>query len=76
MTTQHTPPYTESRCNDLLGLIALWNKYESEVKGLLDWITDEANKFSKQVTTKGDEGVEDYIEACKVKIMHFRLHTQ
>ncbi len=62
-------PYAVFRCDDLLELIALWNKYESEVKGLLDWITDEANKFSKQVTTKGDEGVEDYIQACKVKFI-------
>ncbi len=54
------------RCDELLELIAQWNKYESDVKSLLDWITDEANKFSKQVTTKGDEGVEDYIKACEV----------
>ena len=27
---------------------------------------DEANKFSKEVTTKGDKGIEDHIESCKV----------
>lgn len=50
-----------------------WNRYESEVKGLLDWITEEANTFSKKVTTKGDEGVEDYIEACKVRDIFDRV---
>ena len=54
------------RSGVLFEQIEKWNKYESEVKGLLDWISDEANKFSKKVTTAGDEGIEDHIESCRV----------
>ena len=36
------------------------------MKDLLEWIMDEANSFSKEVTTKGDKGIEDHIESCKV----------
>ena len=55
-----------SRCEVLIGLVVLWNRYEAEVKGLLDWITTEANSFSKEVTTRDEKGVEDHIESCKV----------
>jgi len=48
-----------------------WTSYESQVKELLDWITDEANKLAKKVTTAGDEGVTDHIEACNVSINCF-----
>ena len=51
--------------------IEKWNKYESDVKGLLDWISDESNKFAKKVTTSGDEGIEDHIESCRVCVCAF-----
>ena len=35
---------------------------------LLSWIMDEANRFSKEVTTRGDKGIEDHIESCKVRL--------
>ena len=54
------------RCDQLLGLLDYWQRYEKEVKDLLSWIMDEANKFSKEVTTRGDKGIEDHIESCKV----------
>ena len=59
-------PFSFSRSGVLFEQIEKWNKYESDVKGLLDWISDEANKFSKKVTTAGDEGIEDHIESCRV----------
>ena len=44
-----------------------WDKYERDVKNLLNWIMSEANRFSSEVTTRGDKGIEDHIESCKVK---------
>ena len=58
------------RCDKLLGLLDYWQRYEKEVKDLLSWIMDEANKFSKEVTTRGDKGIEDHIESCKVSWNH------
>ncbi len=54
------------RCEELLELQHGWGEYEAEVKGLLNWIISEAQRFSKEVTTRGDKGVEDHIESCKV----------
>ena len=42
-----------------------WDKFEWDVTNLLNWITNEANRFSGEVTTQGDKGVEDHIESCK-----------
>jgi len=54
------------RCEELLGIQELWTKYEKEVKELLNWIMAEAEKFSSEVTTQGDKGIEDHITSCKV----------
>ena len=54
------------RCQELLALLELWEHYEKDVKDLLGWIMDEANSFSKDVTTKSDKGVIDHMETCKV----------
>ena len=55
-----------SRCQELLALLELWDHYEKDVKELLGWIMDEANSFSKDVTTKSDKGIVDHMETCKV----------
>ena len=47
-------------------LAAKWDKFEIDVKNLLNWIMSEANRFSEEVTCKGDKGVEDHIQSCKV----------
>ena len=45
----------------------LWQQYEGGVKEVLGWISDEAGKFSKEVTVWGGEkGVADHMETCKV----------
>ena len=56
------------RCQELLGIQELWTRYEAEVKDLLNWIMAEAEKFSRDVTTQGDKGIEDHIESCRVCI--------
>ena len=33
---------------------------------LLDWVMTEAEKFAKEVTTRGDKGVVDHIKSCEV----------
>ncbi len=43
-----------------------WEKYEGEVKELLEWIMSEADSFSKDVTTYGEKGIVDHMETCKV----------
>ena len=75
-------PHTHTvhfRCDKLLGLLDYWQRYEKEVKDLLGWIMDEANSFSKDVTTQGDKGIEDHIESCKVNmgilLKSMYLHT-
>ena len=60
--------YLSCRCDKLLGLLDYWQRYEKEVNDLLSWIMDEANRFSKEVTTQGDKGIEDHIESCKVHV--------
>ena len=55
------------RSEELLGIKELWEKYEGEVKKLLNWIMAEADKFSSEVTTLGDKGIEDHIMSCKVR---------
>ena len=55
------------RSEELLGIKELWEKYEGEVKKLLNWIMAEADKFSTEVTTLGDKGIEDHIMSCKVR---------
>ena len=55
------------RSEELLGIKELWEKYEGEVKKLLNWIMAEADKFSSEVTTLGDKGIKDHIMSCKVR---------
>ena len=55
------------RSEELLGIKELWEKYEGEVKKLLNWIMAEADKFSTEVTTLGDKGIKDHIMSCKVR---------
>ena len=55
-----------SRSDELLGLADLWRRFETEVKELLNWVSTEAEGFSKEVTTEGDKGIEDHIESCRV----------
>ena len=50
----------------LNSLAGQWDHFERDVKNLLNWIMDEANRFSGEVTTQGDKGIEDHIESCKV----------
>ena len=45
------------RSEELLGIQELWEKYEGEVKKLLNWIMAEAERFSCEVTTLGDKGI-------------------
>ena len=55
------------RSEELLGIKELWEKYEGEVKNLLNWIMAEADKFSTEMTTLGDKGIKDHIMSCKVR---------
>ena len=55
------------RSEELLGIQEMWEKYEGEVKKLLNWIMAEADKFSSEVTTLGDKGIKDHIMSCKVR---------
>ena len=59
----------------LFSLTTRWDEYERDVKNLLNWIMDEANRFSGEVTTQGDKGIEDHIESCKVHVVHVVLHV-
>ena len=54
------------RCDELLEIQREWRVYEATVSELLNWIIAEAQRFSREVTTKGDKGVEDHVESCKV----------
>ena len=45
--------------------------YERTVSGLLDWVMTEAETFAREVTTRGDKGVEDHIQSCEVCIKNF-----
>ena len=54
------------RSKELLRIREQWEKYEKGVNGLLSWIMEEAEKFSCEVTTCGDKGIEDHIMSCKV----------
>lgn len=56
------------RSEELLGIHELWEKYEGEVKKLLNWIMAEAERFSCEVTTLGDKGIKDHIGSCKVRL--------
>ena len=49
----------------LHSLATRWDRFECDVTNLLNWITNEANRFSGEVTTQGDKGVGDHIESCK-----------
>ena len=53
----------------LHSLATRWDKYEHDVKSLLNWIMSEANRFSGELTTQGDKGIEDHILSCKVSIV-------
>lgn len=55
------------RSEELLGIQELWEKYEGEVKKLLNWIMAEAERFSCEVTTLGDKGIKDHIGSCEVR---------
>ncbi|XP_065895085.1 uncharacterized protein [Dysidea avara] len=46
-------------------LLDQWVTYERTVSGLLDWVMTEAETFAKEVTTRGDKGVEDHIHSCE-----------
>jgi hypothetical protein len=46
-----------------------WEEYEREVKGLLGWMTQEANRFSREVTEKGEKGIEDHVQSCQVSCL-------
>ena len=50
----------------LHSLAEKWDMFEREVKNLLNWIMSEANRFSGEVTNRGEKGVEDHIQSCKV----------
>jgi hypothetical protein len=50
----------------LHSLARKWDGYERDVKNLLNWIMSEANRFSEEVTSRGDKGVEDHIQSCKL----------
>ena len=39
------------------------------MKELLNWVSTEAEDFSKEVTTEGDKGIEDHIESCRVGLL-------
>ena len=54
------------RSEELLRIQEQWEEYEKGVNGLLSWIMEEAEKFSREVTTRGDKGIEDHIMSCKV----------
>ena len=54
------------RSEELLRIQKQWEEYEKGVNGLLSWIMEEAEKFSREVTTRGDKGIEDHIMLCKV----------
>ena len=54
------------RSKELLRIQEQWEEYEKGVNGLLSWIMEEAEKFSREVTTRGDKGIEDHIMSCKV----------
>ena len=46
-----------------------WEEYEKEVKDLLGWMTQEANRFSREVTEKGEKGIEDHLQSCQVSCL-------
>ena len=49
------------------GVVGRLEAVEGGVKEVLGWISDEAGKFSKEVTVWGGEkGVADHMETCKV----------
>jgi len=48
--------------------------YERTVSGLLDWVMTEAETFAREVTTRGDKGVEDHIQSCEVGVEKFVEH--
>lgn len=50
----------------LAWLLEKWVTYERTVSELLDWVMTEAEKFAKEVTTRGDKGVVDHIKSCEV----------
>ena len=47
-------------------LLEKWVTYERTVSELLDWVMTEAERFAKEVTTRGDKGVVDHIKSCEV----------
>lgn len=61
----HVAQFCE-RSEELLRIQKQWEEYEKGVNGLLSWIMEEAEKFSREVTTCGDKGIEDHIMSCKV----------
>ena len=50
-------------------LLERWVTYERTVSELLDWVMTEAEKFAKEVTTRGDKGVVDHIKSCEVSTL-------
>ena len=56
----------EQHCSEKLGLKGRWEEYAGDVKGLLGWMTQEANRFSREVTEIGEKGIEDHVESCQV----------
>ena len=56
----------DKHCGEKHTLKGRWEEYEREVKDLLGWMTQEANRFSREVTEKGEKGIEDHVESCQV----------
>ena len=59
-------------------LLERWVTYEQTVSELLDWVMTEAERFDKEVTTRGDKGVVDHIKSCEVSNCYkscFQLYT-
>lgn len=50
------------------GLQGYWVDFECRVGGFLNWVTEEAKTFSREVTsTEGEKGVVDHMRSCKVR---------
>eukprot|EP00731_Ephydatia_muelleri_P022154 Em0014g745a len=56
----------DAHCGEKHTLKGRWEEYEREVKDLLGWMTQEANRFSREVTEKGEKGIEDHVESCQL----------
>ena len=57
----------DERWLQIKGLQGYWTDFEKQVGEFLNWVTEEAKRFSSEVTsTDGEKGVSDHMLSCKV----------